>query len=92
MKKGIKYIYNGNPFYTYFKKHFCPRCNARLQLGYSSKIVNSNSPEAPNYDFSNGDTHYVGTVEFRTRCFHCPKCQMDISFRTMKEYENEIKK
>lgn len=51
------------------KKHFCPQCGKKLKLRYSSKIVNSKSPEVENYDFSVGDTFFVGDVEFRTRYF-----------------------
>ena len=83
---GTKYI-NNAIFYTLFKKHYCPNCNKRLRLVKKSKIVNSNSPEAKDYDFSVGDTFFVGDVEFRTRYFHCANCQLDISFREMKKYE-----
>ena len=52
MRKAIKYIYDANPFYVHWKKHFCPKCGNKLELRYISKIVNSNSPEAKDYDFS----------------------------------------
>ena len=87
MRKAIKYIYDANPFYVHWKKHFCPRCEKKLELRYVSKIVNSNSEEAQNYDFSVGDTFFVGDVEFRTRYFHCSNCQSDISFQEMKKHE-----
>lgn len=57
-----------------------------------SKIVNSDSPEAKDYDFSVGDTFFVGDVEFRTRYFHCPKCLLDISFQEMKRFEKDKRK
>ena len=25
-KRAIKYIYDANPFYVHWKKHFCPKC------------------------------------------------------------------
>ncbi len=87
MKMAIKYIYNENPLYVHLKKHFCPQCNTKVELKYKSKIVNSNSPEAKQYDFSLGDTFLVGDVEFRTRYFYCPQCKLDISFQQMKRYE-----
>ena len=37
-------------FYTNFKKHYCPNCNSRLEVKKASKIVNSKSIEAKNYD------------------------------------------
>lgn len=87
MRKAIKYIYDANPFYVHWKKHFCPQCRKKLELRYISKIVNSKSPEALEYDFSVGDTFFVGDVEFRTRYFHCSNCKIDISFQEMKKYE-----
>ena len=89
---AIKYIYDASPFYVHWKKHFCPKCGEKLELRYISKIVNSNSPEAKDYDFSVGDTFLVGDVEFRTRYFHCPKCLLDISFQAMKRFEKDKRK
>lgn len=91
MPKAIKYLYNANPFYVHFKKHYCPKCGVKLELKYVSKIVNSKSPEAKNYDFSVGDTFFVGDVEFRERYFYCPKCLNKISFKDMKNIEKKLK-
>ena len=91
MKKAVKYIYDANPFYVHFKKHFCPNCHKRLQISYVSKIVNSKSSEAKKYDFSIGDTFLVGDVEFRIKCFHCIDCRLDISFQEMKKQEKSKK-
>ena len=87
MRKAIKYIYGASPFYVHWKKHYCPNCGDKVELRYVSKVVNSKSPEAKNFDFSVGDTYFVGDVEFRTRYFYCPKCQLDISIEEMKKYE-----
>ena len=87
MKKAIKYTYSGNPFWLYLRRHVCPNCNAVVKRHYSSKIVNSNSTEATEYDFSLGDTYLLGDVEFRTRCFYCSNCKQDISIQEMKTYE-----
>ena len=76
MKNAIKYIYPASPFYVHWKEHICPKCGGKVELRYVSKTVNSKSPEAKDYDFSVGDTCYVGDVEFRTRCFYCPKCNI----------------
>lgn len=56
MRKSVKYLYDANPIYVHFKKHYCPQCSERLELRYISTVANSNSPEAKNYDFSDGDT------------------------------------
>lgn len=87
MKKAVKYIYNASPFYTHWKKHFCPKCGNRLDMRCLSKIVNSKSSEAKDYDFSAGDTFLVGDVEFRTKYFHCSNCQLNISLQEMKKHE-----
>lgn len=87
MRKAIKYIYGANPFYVHWKKHLCPKCGKKLKLRYVSKIVNSKSPEAKDYDFSVADTFFVGDVEFRIRCFYCSDCDFDISFKEMRNYE-----
>lgn len=87
MRKAIKYICDANPFYIHWKKHYCPKCATRVELCYRSKIVNSRSSEAKNFDFSIGDTFLVGDVEFRIRYFYCPRCNLDISISNMKNYE-----
>lgn len=92
MKKAIKYIYDASPFYVHWKKHFCPKCGRKLELRYISRVVNSKSKEARNYDFSLGDTFLTGDVEFRTRFFHCSNCSFDISFEEMKKYEKKKQK
>lgn len=89
MTKAVKYIFNASPFYVYIKKHLCPKCKTKLQIKYKSEIVNSNSFKAKEYDFSLGDTFMVGDVEFRTKCFYCPECNMYISFEDMKKFEKK---
>jgi hypothetical protein len=87
MKKAVKYIYDANPVYVHFKKHLCPKCKKKVTLRYNSKVVNSKSPEAKNYDYSLGDTFLVGDVEFRTMYFYCEHCHLDISIKEMKIHE-----
>ena len=89
---SIKYSYDASLFYVHCKKHFCPKCGSKVELGYDKKIVNSRSPEAKDYDFSCGDTFLIGDVKFITRCFYCPECQRNISFKEMKIYERENKR
>jgi len=92
MRNAIKYICDATPFYVHWKKHFCPKCGKKLELRYISKIVNSNSPEAKDYDFSVGDTFFVGNVEFRTRYLHCTNCKLNISFKEMKQQKRREKR
>lgn len=88
----IKYIYDAGLFYVFCRKHFCPKCGKKLELRYDSKIVNSRSPEAKNYDFTMGDVFFVGDVEFRTGYLFCNGCQSSFSFRDMKKFEKGRRK
>jgi hypothetical protein len=51
---GVKREWS-RPFWVRFKKHYCPNCKGLLTTTKVSKIVNSKSDEAKNYDFSAGD-------------------------------------
>lgn len=92
-KGAVKYLYNANPLYVHFKKHYCPNCKTILKIDYESKIVNSYSPEAIDYDFSigAGDSNYYGDVEFRTSFFRCPKCNTKVLFGEMSRIEKSLK-
>lgn len=92
LKRAVKYVCNAGPLYMLFKKHFCPFCGNKLELSYVSKIVNSKSPEAADYDFSVGDSFLVGDVEFRTRCFWCANCNLNFSINEIKNAEKLQKK
>lgn len=83
MKKTIVYADKVNFFYTHLKKHCCPKCGRRVQTRYMDKSINSDSPEAKEYDFS--DTE--GEIRFRTVYFYCPDCKKDISLDDMKGFE-----
>lgn len=74
MVVGKKYV-NNAIFYTIFKKNYCPACGTKLTRVKTSKIVNSKSPEAKNYDFTLGDSFMVGNVEFIWKEFYCPTCK-----------------
>ena len=91
-KVPVKYVYNANPFYVHFKKHYCPECNNILKIKYYSKIVNSNSLEAEFYDFRIPDSKFVGDVEFKTSLFFCPNCNYEIPFDEMKKNEKGKRK
>lgn len=91
MKSGKKY-YNNDVLYTKFKKHYCFECGAVLTCVKTSKVVNSKSDEAKNYDFSLGDGFMSGDVEFIGKEFYCPICEKRISIDEMKRIEKEQKK
>ena len=85
MISGKKYICS-HPFF-FLRKHYCPDCGAKMNVTKASKIVNSNSPEAKNYDFSSGDTFLVGDVEFIFKVFECPDCKICLTVDEMKKHE-----
>ena len=89
---AVKYIYNANPLYVHWKKHYCPQCKKRLVVEFESIIINSRSPDAKNYDFTVSDTRLEGDVEFRKSFFKCPVCGIQISFDKMKLLERKVKK
>ena len=88
MVVGKKYV-NNAIFYTIFKKNYCPACGTKLTRVKTSKIVNSKSPEAKNYDFSLGDSFMVGNVEFIWKEFYCPTCKKRIPIDEMRRIEKE---
>ena len=87
---GKKY-FNDDVIYTVFKKHFCPTCGTQLSRIKVSKIVNSKSPEAKQYDFSGADGFMVGDVEFIWKEFYCEKCEKGITVNEMKRIERQEK-
>lgn len=81
-----------NPIYINFKKHYCPECNKGLEKINVSKIVNSNSPEAKEFDFHTLDNYMIGNVKFIWTEFRCPMCGEQFSIDEMKRIENEHKR
>ena len=86
MPHGYKREYND---VFYFKKdHFCPDCKTKLEKVPVSKVVNSRSPEAKDFDFSMGsDTYAVGDIQFTWDEFECPNCKKHLTVNEMKEIE-----
>jgi hypothetical protein len=55
-----------------------------------SKVVNSKSPEAKDFDFSlDHDTDMVGNIKFTWTVFECPVCKRRFSVKEMKQIEND---
>lgn len=84
----IQRIYK-NPFYVNFKKHYCPNCGVALEKIKISKIVNSKSEEARNFEFEFGESYMIGNVKFIWDEFQCPICKKRISIDEMKRIEKE---
>ena len=81
------YIREYNDVFYFRKDHFCPECKTKLEKVPVSKVVNSKSPEAKNYNFKIGDTYAVGGVKFVWDEFECPNCQKHLTVNEMKEIE-----
>ena len=53
-----------NPFFVYFKKHYCPHCGQKLICKKISQIIHSDSEEAKDYDFEVADITVKGYMKF----------------------------
>lgn len=86
MIHGVSYQYNCSWFYLR-KRHFCPNCKAVLQRKKREVVVNSESEEAKNYDFSCVDTYLHGNIKFVTFYFECPCCRTAYEIRELNTLE-----
>ena len=76
------------PFFVNFKKHHCPVCNGELKKIQVSKIVNSQSEEAKDFDFSSsGEGYMIGNVKFIWTEFTCGSCNRNYSVNEIYNYE-----
>ena len=87
---GVKREWS-RPFWVRFKKYHCPACNALLTTIKVSKVVNSKSEEAKNFDFSSGDTYMVGNIKFIWTEFQCNVCNNSYSLQEIRENEKKTK-
>ena len=87
---GVKREWS-KPFWVRFKKHYCPTCMNLLTTTKVSKIVNSNSEEAKDYDFSSGDTYMIGNIKFIWTEFLCTACGKTYSLQEIRENEKKTK-
>ena len=86
MIHGIKY-FNEDLFYVR-RAHFCPDCKAKMKTVKVSRVVNSCSSEAKDFDFSGADdTYMVGNIKFVWKEFECPSCGLHLTVQQMKEAE-----
>ncbi len=82
------------PLFMKWGKHFCPVCGEVLQKVKIHKIVNSQSEEAKDYDFSSpgGNGYMVGDVKFIWTEFYCAKCSKNYSINDIYQAEKHSKK
>lgn len=89
---GKKYSIS-RPFFAYFKKHYCTKCSSQLSVRFKSKIINSESPEAQYYDFTDADGYPIrGNVDFRIGIFQCYYCGAEYKINEIRKIEKEDKK
>ena len=73
-----------NPFFVYFKKHYCPCCGNRLVRQKVSEVIHSDSEEAKNYDFEVADITVKGNMKFTHIEFFCSGCQRNYTVKEIK--------
>ena len=82
------YKYKADDIFYLVKKHYCPKCGSRLKRALVSKVVNSESPEAKNYDFRHYDFGRMkGDVKFYWHDFQCADCGKQLTVNEMKRHE-----
>ena len=74
------------------KKHFCTKCKTMLNIKKKEIVVNSESDEAENFDFSCADTYLYGNIKFVTFYFQCPNCKTIYEINELKEIERSKRK
>ena len=88
---GTKRMWD-SPIYTHFKKHICNVCGGLLDMVQVSRVVNSKSPEAKDFDFNSGDGNLFGNVKFIWDVFLCPKCNIQTSIQEQQKIEMKQKR
>jgi hypothetical protein len=93
---AIKYLTYIDLSYFYHRREKipkvrCPDCGKKMLTSYSYKIVEPNSPEAKDYDFTIAGKKIEGRIEFRKGFFTCPRegCRREITFDEMHVAEKD---
>ena len=73
-------------------KHYCHTCNELLKIIRVEKVVNSESEEAKDFDFSFDEGRKIGNVKFSRDIYYCAKCDSEISIRDQRQYERDRRK
>ena len=90
-----------NYVYYWFIRHndvFCLSCTKKMKIIKCTKVVNSNSPEAKDYNFYIAEGFLSGNIKFSWFELECPQCGRRITaeqgyywvkIRKEKEAENK---
>ena len=74
-------------------KHYCPDCNGLLTVERISKVVNSESEEAKDFDFDGiNEGRKIGNVEFTWDVYYCASCDVGFTLKHIIGLEDEKKK
>ena len=73
-------------------KHYCQVCNELLVVKRREKIVNSESEEAKDFDFSFDGGRKIGNIKFSWDVYYCAKCDSEISIKDQRKYERDQRK
>ena len=73
-------------------QHYCPYCHGGLQVKKKIQIVNSETEEAKNFDFSTSEGRLRGNIKFHWDVFYCGKCDIELPVGDILCYERELKK
>ena len=97
MNQGVKRIKTDIVYLN--NDHYCPDCGTKLDVVEVSKILDSNSPEAKQYNslfdgfYIQGNkigyrmNRYIGNIEYILDEFECPCCNRHIDVKEMKQIE-----
>ena len=80
-----------SPLFVFKKTHKCPDCTHSIVPKKVKKMVNRKSIEANEFDFSMGDSYFIGDVEFTYYVFYCEYCDKYYKINEIKTYERNIR-
>ena len=83
----VKYVYEQTPFFVW-QPHRCLNCGGTYEVAYGSRIIDSQSEEAKDYDFFFGNVYVEGEAEnLNWHIFTVRMCGRSISLDKMWSYE-----
>jgi len=90
--KGIQGYSKSYSISARIGEHYCRVCNELLKINRNDKIINSESDEAEDFDFSFDESRKIGNIKFSWDVYHCAKCDLYISTKEQRRYEREKRK